>query len=151
MAGTTIADRGSSMSAGASPWSVKGISAEARKVAKTEAGRSGKAIGEWLTQVIRRTNDVENAERTGGGIVANDTALTPVDHGSGGASAALDGGHSAEQVERLARRVAQSEQRVVELIGPLVDAVDRIALRLEKLEARPELARSSGLIHRRRN
>ena len=45
------------MSAGA-PWSVKGIDAKAREVAKDLARRSGMTLGEWLNQMILEGRDV---------------------------------------------------------------------------------------------
>ena len=45
------------MSAGA-PWSVKGIDAKAREVAKDLARRSGMTLGEWLNQMILEGEDV---------------------------------------------------------------------------------------------
>ena len=42
------------------PWSVKGVSAEARAKAKQAANTSGKTIGSWLSQAIRiAANDPE--------------------------------------------------------------------------------------------
>ncbi|MCR6659361.1 MAG: hypothetical protein NVV72_08465 [Asticcacaulis sp.] len=45
------------MSANA-PWSVKGIDARAREVAKDLARRSGLTLGEWLNQMILEGEDV---------------------------------------------------------------------------------------------
>ncbi len=50
------------MSAGA-PWSVKGIDAKAREVAKDLARRSGLTLGEWLNQMILEGEDVGAAIR----------------------------------------------------------------------------------------
>ena len=40
------------------PWSVKGIDAKAREVAKDLARRSGMTLGEWLNQMILEGEDV---------------------------------------------------------------------------------------------
>ncbi len=53
---------GNRMSAGA-PWSVKGIDAKAREVAKDLARRSGLTLGEWLNQMILEGEDVGAAIR----------------------------------------------------------------------------------------
>jgi len=45
------------MSANA-PWSVKGIDAKAREVAKALARQSGMTLGEWLNQMILEGQDV---------------------------------------------------------------------------------------------
>jgi hypothetical protein len=42
------------------PWSLKGVSAQARYAAKTAAADAGVPIGEWLSTVIR---DIALAER----------------------------------------------------------------------------------------
>lgn len=49
--------------AGASPWSVKGITAEERELAKQAARRAGVPIGQWLSRQIRDAADHERAER----------------------------------------------------------------------------------------
>lgn len=51
---------------GASPWSVKGISAEERDLAKQAARRAGVPIGQWLSRQIRDAAEQERAERTPG-------------------------------------------------------------------------------------
>ena len=54
------------MSANA-PWSVKGIDARAREVAKDLARRSGMTLGEWLNQMILEGEDV-------GALISHETA-----------------------------------------------------------------------------
>ena len=54
------------MSASA-PWSVKGIDAKAREVAKDLARRSGMTLGEWLNQMILEGQDV-------GALISRETA-----------------------------------------------------------------------------
>lgn len=48
---------------GASPWSVKGIAAEERELAKQAARRAGVPIGQWLSRQIRDAADQERASR----------------------------------------------------------------------------------------
>ena len=48
---------------GASPWSVKGISAEERDLAKQAARRAGVPIGQWLSRQIREAAESERAGR----------------------------------------------------------------------------------------
>ena len=52
--------------AGASPWSVKGITAEERELAKQAARRAGVPIGQWLSRQIREAAEQERAERVPG-------------------------------------------------------------------------------------
>lgn len=49
---------------GASPWSVKGISAEERELAKQAARRAGVPIGQWLSRQIREAAELERANRS---------------------------------------------------------------------------------------
>lgn len=49
---------------GASPWSVKGISAEERELAKQAARRAGMPIGQWLSRQIREAAELERATRS---------------------------------------------------------------------------------------
>ena len=39
------------------PWSIKGISIEARKLAKEGAAKEGLTIGQWLKQIINKDHD----------------------------------------------------------------------------------------------
>ncbi len=50
---------------GASPWSVKGIAAEERELAKQAARRAGVPIGQWLSRQIREAAEEERAARVG--------------------------------------------------------------------------------------
>jgi len=51
---------------GASPWSVKGISAEERELAKQAARRAGVPIGQWLARQIREAAEMERSGRAAG-------------------------------------------------------------------------------------
>lgn len=51
---------------GASPWSVKGISAEERDLAKQAARRAGVPIGQWLSRQIREAAELERSGRNAG-------------------------------------------------------------------------------------
>ncbi|GHD39562.1 hypothetical protein GCM10017083_01540 [Thalassobaculum fulvum] len=51
---------------GASPWSVKGISAEERELAKQAARRAGVPIGQWLSRQIREAAEMERSGRPAG-------------------------------------------------------------------------------------
>ena len=39
------------------PWSIKGISIEARKLAKEGAAKEGLTIGQWLKKIINEDHD----------------------------------------------------------------------------------------------
>jgi len=53
------------------PWSIKGVSADARVAAREAAKRAGEPLGVWLARVIRDTADIEARERS------SDTAVIP--------------------------------------------------------------------------
>ena len=55
---------------GASPWSVKGIAAEERELAKQAARRAGVPIGQWLSRHIREAAEEERGSRAGVGACA---------------------------------------------------------------------------------
>jgi hypothetical protein len=52
------------------PWSIKGVSADARAAAREAAKRAGEPLGVWLARVIRDTAEAEARERS-------DTAVVP--------------------------------------------------------------------------
>ena len=41
------------------PWSIKGVSTDARKVAKEEAAKAGMTMGDWLTARIQKAVAVQ--------------------------------------------------------------------------------------------
>ncbi len=51
------------------PWSVKGVSLEARLAAKASARAAGLTVGEWLCQVIRATAAAEDAATPGDSLI----------------------------------------------------------------------------------
>ena len=46
------------------PWSIKGVSSEARTLAKAAAAREGVTMGEWVSQAIRRRSQPIASEAT---------------------------------------------------------------------------------------
>jgi hypothetical protein len=52
------------------PWSIKGVSADARVAAREAAKRAGEPLGIWLARVIHETAEAEARER-------GDTAALP--------------------------------------------------------------------------
>src|SRR5258708_12914600 len=65
------------MSSTVMPWSIKGISAEARGVAKTAAGAANQSIGPWLSQLIRAASRAEHEATTGQALAAAGPAPLP--------------------------------------------------------------------------
>lgn len=109
--------------AGNMPWSIKGVSAEARKIAKTAAMASGEPMGVWLSRLI----DAASAQRLG---QANQVVVRPEPPVPAPAELRVD-------IEALTQRLAAVERRMLEAIQPLDQALSQIGRRLEVLEAPP--------------
>lgn len=110
--------------AGNMPWSIKGISAEARKIAKTAAMASGEPMGVWLSRLI----DAASAQRLG---QATQVTVRPEPPVPAPAELRVD-------IEALTQRLAAAERKMLEAIQPLDQALSHIGRRLEVLEA-PQL------------
>lgn len=111
------------------PWSVKGVSKEARAAAKKAAANQGITMGEWLTQAIRSGgDDVQNSgvavtqdELTSGSVSWNNER-----NGNGDGAGLLRQG--------LFERIGQSEKRIVRVVESLQEIIQQMALRIEALE-----------------
>jgi localization factor PodJL len=136
------------------PWSVKGVSAEARELAKSATAREGDTMGQWLSDVIRRVGAAQAAGRPVG--VAHHRRTVPAvgapavgAPGAGGrpaaggtvpAAAPGPAAAPADSVDEevlatlIAERVERSETRLVGLLHSLEDIVGRLADRLDHLE-----------------
>ena len=96
-----------------SPWSIKGVSEEARKAARVAADGDGMTIGAWLDRQIRRA--------------AGSAAMPPAETAAFGADI--------DAIAQLLDRLKASEARAAETVAPLQAAVDRLLRRLEALES----------------
>ncbi len=103
----------------APPWSVKGVSREARDAARRAAAAEGATIGEWLGRAIRRAGEAPSG------------AAAAAAEGAGAAAGAAGG---AEVRRAAAARIAASEARVRDIVDPLREVVRRLAGRVEALE-----------------
>ena len=126
-----------------SPWSIKGVSHEARDAAKEGARISHQPLGGWLNQVIRMTSDAEGA--------------APVTSSGSSADAPSAASPSSattwqEAVVRLEARIAETEQSATAAALPVDAALERIADRLEAIETyvlrRPRRAYLRRLLRR---
>lgn len=136
------------------PWSIKGISPEARSAAKENAAESGQPMGAWLSQVIHTISQQEREDAAGGPALMPQAALPPISSeqskpydDAGFASAHAD-------LAALAKRIAKAERWTARSVGPLRQAIDEIARRLEALEdavhrsaQRPANGRDGGADH----
>ncbi len=110
-----------------SPWSIKGVSAEARDAAKEGARISRRPLGKWLSEVIRMTSAAESGA----------TASASASAAAAGMTATMSPSSAAtwqEAVVRLEARIAGMENRAAAAVLPLGDALERIGERLDSIE-----------------
>ena len=121
---------GKSVKTGKFPWSIKGVSVEARDFVRTAAAERGITMGEWLTIVIQ--NETKAFESTGDSQQkTNDVFKTP--------QMVTEVPKRAE--DSLLKKLDETEGRVLEAVKPLREIVLKLSLRLEALESRHEIKR----------
>jgi len=111
------------------PWSIKGVSAEARQIAKSAAMAAGEPMGVWLSRLI----GAASAARFGqpGAVVPREEAPVPAP-----VELRVD-------LEALSQRLNGVERRILDSLQPLDQAIGQISRRLEALEA-PALPLAGG-------
>ena len=135
MAGKTDKDKA------ALPWSVKGVTPEARDLAKQAAAQEGLTMGEWLSRVIRTVGDEgadEDVDSRGAGPGTDASPRSSGDHrhppGADGAVTSLPAAAAEATAASVVDHVRTMERRVLDVVGPLQEIVDHLAVRLERLE-----------------
>ena len=119
-----------SVKTGKFPWSIKGVSVEARDFVRTAAAERGITMGEWLTNVIQK--ETKAFESTGDSQQkTNDVSKTP--------QMLTEGPERAE--DSLLKKLDETEGRVLEAVKPLREILLKLSLRLEALESRHEIER----------
>ena len=119
-----------SVKTGKFPWSIKGVSVEARDFVRTAAAERGITMGEWLTNVIQ--NETKAFESTGDSQQkTNDVFKTP--------QMVTEVPKRAE--DSLLKKLDETEGRVLEAMKPLREILLKLSLRLEALESRHEIER----------
>ena len=119
-----------SVKTGKFPWSIKGVSVEARDFVRTAAAERGITMGEWLTTVIQ--NETKAFESTGDSQQkTNDVFKTP--------QMVTEVPKRAE--DSLLKKLDETEGRVLEAVKPLREILLKLSLRLEALESRHEIKR----------
>ena len=119
-----------SVKTGKFPWSIKGVSVEARDFVRTAAAERGITMGEWLTTVIQK--ETKAFESTGDSQQkTNDVSKTP--------QMLTEVPERAE--DSLLKKLDETEGRVLEAVKPLREIVLKLSLRLEALESRHEIER----------
>ena len=130
------------------PWSVKGVSPEARDLAKTVTSREGETMGDWLSDVIRRVGAAQAAGRPLGPPHRRGLPALPGRRPTGETARAVplppqpaatpvpeaDTVDEAALAELVAERIERTEARLVGLLGSIEDIVVRLTDRLERLE-----------------
>jgi hypothetical protein len=139
------------------PWSIKGISPEARQAAKELAADAGKPMGAWLSEAIHHISQQERLIGEGehgnqphaGRRESPDPAASPI-HGALDAETArpydtagygTEGG--ADDLVILAQRIAKVERWTARSVAPLRQAIEEITRRMEALE-RARMAGAAG-------
>ena len=121
---------GKSVKTGKFPWSIKGVSVEARDFVRIAAAERGITIGEWLTTVIQ--NETKASESTGDSQQkTNDVFKTP--------QMVTEVPKRTE--DSLLKKLDETEGRVLEAVKPLREILLKLSLRLEALESRHEIKR----------
>ena len=121
---------GKSVKTGKFPWSIKGVSVEARDFVRTAAAERGITMGEWLTNVIQ--NETKAFESTGySQQKTNDVFKTPQ----------MVTEVSKRPEDSVLKKLDETEGRVLEAVKPLREIVLKLSLRLEALESRHEIER----------
>ena len=121
---------GKSVKTGKFPWSIKGVSVEARDFVRTAAAERGITMGEWLTNVIQ--NETKAFESTGDSQQkTNDVFKTPQ----------MVTEVSKRPEDSLLKKLEETEGRVLEAVKPLREILLKLSLRLEALESRHEIER----------
>ena len=121
---------GKSVKTGKFPWSIKGVSVEARDFVRTAAAERGITMGEWLTNVIQ--NETKAFESTGDSQQKTDDVFKTPEMVTEVPKRAEDS---------LLKKLDETEGRVLEAVKPLREIVLKLSLRLEALESRHEIER----------
>lgn len=110
-----------------SPWSIKGVSPAARDAAKEGARISRQPLGRWLSQVIRKTSAAEGIEPVGS--EEQDMPARAAYAASPSSATTWE-----EAVVRLEARIVETEQKSIDAVLPVENALVRIADRLDAIE-----------------
>ncbi|WP_420402910.1 hypothetical protein [Nisaea sp.] len=105
------------------PWSLKGVSPEAREIAKKAAAQQGMTIGEWVSRAIRDVGPEPGASAPSAPIRQDD---------GGPVVPTLEDEEALRAAVR--ERIYAAEEQVAHVVGPLQDIIERMAHRLTRLE-----------------
>ena len=115
------------------PWSIKGISIEARKLAKEGAAKEGLTIGHWLKKIINEDYDEsvistnKSFENANPEIAATKTLKSDLSQPPPMKT------HDETMVLEL---IDQIEKRYLELTTPIQSILSQLSLRMDLLESK---------------
>ena len=115
------------------PWSIKGISIEARKLAKEGAAKEGLTIGHWLKKIIDEDHDEsvisanKSLENANPEIAATKTLKSDLSQPPPMKT------HDETMVLEL---IDQIEKRYLELTTPIQSILSQLSLRMDLLESK---------------
>lgn len=118
------------MTKSSSPWSIKGVSAEARNAAKEGARISRQPLGRWLSQVIEKTSNAEAEVHHAPVPTAAVDSTSYAPHAAPAASAVT----WQEAIERLEARIGENEARASSTAQVQNETLERIADRIDSIE-----------------
>jgi localization factor PodJL len=115
------------------PWSIKGISIEARKLAKEGAAKEGLTIGQWLKKVINEDHDEtvisanKSLENANSEIAATKTLKSDLSQPPPMKT------HDETMVLEI---IDQIEKRYLELTTPIQSILSQLSLRMDLVESK---------------
>ena len=115
------------------PWSIKGISIEARKLAKEGAAKEGLTIGQWLKKIINEYHDEtiisvnKSLENANSEIAATKTLKSDLSQPLPMKT------HDETMVLEV---IDQIERRYLELTTPIQSILSQLSLRMDLVESK---------------
>ena len=115
------------------PWSIKGISIEARKLAKEGAAKEGLTIGQWLKKIINEDHDEtvisvnKSLENANSEIAATKTLKSDLSQPPPMKT------HDETMVLEI---IDQIEKRYLELTTPIQSILSQLSLRMDLVESK---------------
>jgi hypothetical protein len=111
------------------PWSVKGVSKEARAAGKKAAALEGVTMGVWLSRAIRTAKQDPSVVST-----TQTAPASPADMISSASRDVVKPTGSTEALRHgISDRIAQSEVRILGLLEPLQEIIQQLSSRIESL------------------
>ena len=115
------------------PWSIKGISIEARKIAKEGAAKEGVTIGQWLKKIINEDhNDSSSLSKNSSENGNYEITVTRTPMPNLSQSPAMK---TSDQTMVL-ELIEQIEKRYLDLTKPLQTILTQLSLRMDLLESK---------------